>query len=145
MKTTLFGNEDLKHLLHNQAIALVGDATGLPASAVPGNLYISLHTSSPGAAGNQGTNEASYTGYARVAVPRNNSNWLIEDNTATNMNTILFGINTGDTQTITHVGIGTSPTGEGKLLFYRDLVTPVEITAAVIPEFLPGNIDISSN
>lgn len=41
--------------------ALVGDAAGLQNSAAAGSLYLSLHTSSPAEAGNQSTNEISYS------------------------------------------------------------------------------------
>ena len=41
--------------------ANIGDAAGLQNSAAAGNLYLSLHTSSPGEGGTQATNEISYT------------------------------------------------------------------------------------
>ena len=37
-------------------------------SSVAGSLYVSLHTADPGVGGGQNTNEATYSGYARVAV-----------------------------------------------------------------------------
>lgn len=53
---------DLLELIFNNVDwANIGDATGLPGSAVAGSLYISLHTASPGEGGDQTTNEASYT------------------------------------------------------------------------------------
>lgn len=42
----------VNHILKNTAAANVGDASGLQPSSTAGNLYIALHTSSPGAAGN---------------------------------------------------------------------------------------------
>src|SRR5882762_5387367 len=60
----------LTHLFTNGSITLVGDATGLPASATVGSLYLSLHTADPGVTGDQTTSEATYTSYARVAVAR---------------------------------------------------------------------------
>lgn len=51
----------LKLLLNNTTWAGVGDATGLVGSTSAGNVYLSLHTSSPGETGNQSTNEISYT------------------------------------------------------------------------------------
>lgn len=48
-------------LFNNTDWANVGDAAGLQNSAAAGSLYLSLHTSSPAEAGNQSTNEISYT------------------------------------------------------------------------------------
>ena len=57
--------------------ANVGDATGLRGSTVAGSYYLALHTADPGEAGNQGTNEVTYTGYARVAVARSGSGFSV--------------------------------------------------------------------
>lgn len=54
----------------------VGDTAGLQNSAAAGSFYISLHTASP-AGGNQQTSEATYTGYARVAVARSAGGWTV--------------------------------------------------------------------
>lgn len=39
--------------------------------------YVSLHTGDPGEAGDQTTNEATYAGYARVAVARDSGGWTV--------------------------------------------------------------------
>ena len=59
--TTAAATLFLDHLLNNTNWANVGDATGLLASGADGNLYLSLHTASPGQTGNQATSEVSYT------------------------------------------------------------------------------------
>lgn len=46
---------------NNTDWANVGDAGGLQNSATAGSVFLSLHTSSPAEAGNQSTNEISYT------------------------------------------------------------------------------------
>lgn len=51
----------LNHFFANANWANVGDATGLLAASTAGNLYLSLHTSSPGEGGNQTTNEIAYS------------------------------------------------------------------------------------
>jgi hypothetical protein len=67
----------LKLLFQNLDFANIGDAGGLQNSATAGNLYVSLHTADPGAAGNQTTNECAYTSYARVAVERSATGWTV--------------------------------------------------------------------
>jgi hypothetical protein len=59
--TTAAANAFLLLLLDNIDWANVGDPSGLQNSATAGFLYLSLHTSDPGEAGNQATNEISYT------------------------------------------------------------------------------------
>jgi len=54
----------------NTGHANIGDATGLRPSTVAGSMYLGLHTADPGVGGTQATNEITYTGYTRVAVPR---------------------------------------------------------------------------
>lgn len=136
----------LRHIFTNQAIAGLGDATGLPPSAAAGNLYISLHTANP-AGGDQTTNEADYGGYSRVAVVRSAAGWEIDAGTrvATNNNSILFPACTTGSDTITHVGIGTSASGAGKLMFHSPLNAPasLEVTVGIAPKFDPDGLEIS--
>lgn len=66
----------LKLYFQNVDHANVGDAAGLQNSAAAGNIYVSLHTADP-AGGNQTTNEATYTGYDRVAIVRGAGTWTV--------------------------------------------------------------------
>jgi hypothetical protein len=126
---------DLLNLIFlNTAATLIGDAGGLLPSATTGSLYISLHTASPAEAGNQTTNEATYTSYARVAVPRNGSNWTVTGNQASADNSIDFPEATGGSNTLTHFGIGTATSGAGKLLFYGALSGSLAVSANVTPK-----------
>lgn len=83
------------------------------------NFYISLHNADPGEAGNQSTNETAYSNYTRIAVARNSGGFSVAGNSpavVSNVAAINFpqcGV-TGDT--ITHFGIGLSPSGAGTLL-----------------------------
>ena len=72
--TNSFESEVLRHILLNEAIADIGDAGGLLPSAVDGDVFICLLTGDPGEAGDI-TNEASWGGYAKVAVPRGAAGW----------------------------------------------------------------------
>lgn len=87
-------------------------------------LYISLHTADP-TAGNQTTSEATYTGYTRVSILRNVSDW--DDYLTTGvMNAVLktFGTNSGSGQTVTFFGIGTASTGAGNLILVGSVNSP---------------------
>jgi hypothetical protein len=112
MTTTSFVTALLQHIFQNANVALVGDATGLRGSTAAGNLYISLHTADPGRGGNQTTSEATYTGYARLAIVRTSGGWAVSGNQASNAAIATFAQCTGGSNTITHFGIGTDPTGQ---------------------------------
>lgn len=131
----------LNLLFNNAAFAGVGDAGGLQPSAAAGSLYVSLHTADPGEAGDQTTNEISYTGYARVAVARSSAGWTITGNSVSPAAVISFPRSTGGTGgTITHVGIGTAASGAGKLL-YSGAASPTQLVAnGVLPEVGTGTV-----
>lgn len=123
-KGNTFENDLLKLIFQATAIANIADN----ASASPlTNLYVSLHTSDPGEAGDQTTNEVTYTSYARVAVARSGAGWTITANSVSPAATVSFPAGTGGSGTATHVGVGTSLSGAGKLL-YSGTVTPNIVT-----------------
>lgn len=128
-KSNTFENELLLLLFNNTTIVdLVGDlssgTTGdLRGSASAGNFHVSLHTSDPGEAGSQNTNEIAYTSYARVAVARSSSGWTVSGNTVNPTSAITFPTGTGGSGTATHWGVGTASSGAGILLF-KGTITP---------------------
>jgi hypothetical protein len=112
---------------------LVFKSTG-PAWSADANFYISLHTSDPGEAGDQSTNEAGYSSYARVAVSRS-TGFSVSGNVASNLATITFPAATGGSSTVTHFGIGTSSSGAGRLLFAGALTGSLAVTSGIAPQF----------
>ena len=134
--STEAANALLNHVLNNLAWANVGDTTGLPAGTA-GSLYVSLHTASPGAGGNQTSNEAGYTGYARIAVARDNTWWTVASAAATNAKAITFGQSSTGPETETYIGIGTASSGTGHLLFFG-LITSPAAGLVVNPNITPS-------
>lgn len=107
------------------------------------DLYVSLHTSDPGEAGSQTTNEIGYTSYARVAVARSGSGWTVTGNSVSPAANIEFPAGTGGSGTATHFGVGTLSSGAGVLLYSGTVtpnivcgsgITPVLTTASSIVE-----------
>lgn len=127
----------------NVALTLIGDAAGLLPSAVAGSLYVSAHTADPGEGGTQTTSEATYTGYARAAVARSGSGWVRSGSVVNNVGTVSLGTNSGAQQTITHLGIGASAAGAGKLILRLSLSTPVLVTTSMALQFLENEIAIN--
>jgi hypothetical protein len=126
----------------------IGD-DGLKGSTTAGSLYLTLHTSDPGEAGTQTTNEVAtspgaYVNYARVAVARDNTEWPESPaGKVSNGNVITFptaGAASGGN--VTHFGIGTSASGAGNLLYYGPLTAPLAISNGVVPQFAAGTLTV---
>lgn len=133
-KSNSFENSLLLLVFNNTNIANVGDATGLRGSSTAGSLYLSLHTSDPGEAGDQTTNEIGYTSYARVAVARASGagGFTVSGNAATLTDALTsFPAGSGGSGTATHFGIGTASSSTGVLL-YSGTVTPNIVTGSGI-------------
>jgi hypothetical protein len=125
-------------LFLNTDWANIGDAAGLQNSATAGSFYISLHTADPGEAGNQSTSEASYTGYARVAVARTAGGWTRTVSTIANTALVQFAQCTGGSSIVTHFGIGTDSSGAGNLLLKGALTSSLSISNGIQPQFAAG-------
>lgn len=126
----------------NIDFATIGDAAGLQNSAAAGNFYIALHSADPGETGNQSTNEISYTGYARVAVPRTGSGWSRTGSTISNVAAIAFGQCTAGTVTARYFSIGTEASGSTLLLWSAALNIDLLITPPLRPEFAAGTLTV---
>lgn len=137
-KSNAFENALLLLIFNNDAIALIGDASGLQPSASDGSLYLSLHTADPGEAGNQTTNEAAYTSYARKAVARTTGGWTVSGNQASLAANQDFVTATGGSETETYFGVGASSSGSG-LLLYSGTVSPnIVVSNGVTPQLTTG-------
>lgn len=135
-KSDTFENDLMQLIFNNVAIANIGDAGGIRASATAGQLWWALYTADPGEAGTAITNETAYTGYARVAANRASGagGFTVSGNSVSPPANIDFGECTASPGgPITHFGIVSTSSGAGKLL-YSGTVTPnVTMAAGVIP------------
>ena len=106
-------------------------------------LFVSLHTADPTAAGTQTSNEAAYTGYARVAVARTSGGWSISNETISNVAAINFPACTGGSETETFVGVGTVTSGAGVLLWAGPLTAGLAVSNGITPSFAIGALTIT--
>ncbi len=105
------------------------------------NLYVSLHTSSPGATGSQNTNEAAYAGpYARVAVARTSGGWTVTANSVSPAGTVIFPACSGGTETETYAGIGSASSGAGNLFYFGPISPTIAVANGVTPELTTSSI-----
>lgn len=132
-------------LFNNTDWANVGDAAGLQNSATAGSFYVALHSSDPGDAGSQTTNEISYTGYARVAVARSGAGFTVAGANVSNAATVQFGECTAGSATATHFSVGLASAGAGDILYSGSLSASRSISAGITPLFnagaLQGTVD----
>lgn len=130
-KSKTFENDLLRLIFNGTPIPNLADNA---ATAPLTSLFVALHTADPGETGSQSTNEVAYTGYARVAVARTPSGWVVTGNSVRPATNIEFGEMTGGTPgTATHASIGTAATGAGKIL-YRGALTPtIAYNLGVVP------------
>lgn len=133
-------NDLLLLVFQNTNAANIGDATGLRGSSTAGNLFISLHTSDPGEAGNQSTNEIAYTSYARVQLARTSGNFTVTGNAVAFAANVDFPAGTGGSGTATHFGIGVATSGSTKLLYKGALSPSIVCGNGVTPRINAGTV-----
>lgn len=139
-KTNSWENGLLQLVFENTNFANVGDATGLRGSSTAGSFYFSLHTSDPGEAGDQTTNEIAYTSYARVAVARSTSGWTVTGNAVALDANVTFPAGTGGSGTATHWGLGTASSGAGVLLYKGAISPSIVCGSGVTPQLTAGTV-----
>lgn len=135
MLNSTFANDLIKLIFQANAIAGIADNAS---SGALTSLYISLHTGDPGAAGTQSSNEANYTGYARVALVRSAVGWTVSANVVSPAARIEFGEMTGGTEQLaTWFAVGTAASGTGKILVRGRLSPDIQCRIGVIPAIKP--------
>lgn len=141
--TNVFENGLLSLTFENANYANVGDATGLRGSSTAGVFYISLHTSSPGEAGSQNTNETSYTNYVRVSVARSTAGWTVASGTADNDSVITFATGGASGATLTDFGVGSDSSAAGNLFLFGALTASLAVSSGITPSFAAGALDVT--
>lgn len=112
------------------------------------NLYISLHTADPTDAGNEGSSEATYTGYARVAVARTAGGWTVSGTSpsqAVNAAVINFAACTAGSNTLTYFAIGVGASGTTNYLYSGALTAALAVSAGITPSFASGSLQITED
>jgi hypothetical protein len=93
----------------------------------------SLHTSSPGDAGNQTTNEIGYTSYVRKTNVRTGSGWSVTGGVASPVANQDFAAGTGGSGTATHMGLGRDSTSTGRLFMYGAISPNIVCGSGITP------------
>jgi hypothetical protein len=144
-KSNSFENSLLLLLFNNVDIANIGDAAGLQNSSTAGNFYLALHTADPGEAGDQTTNECTYTSYARVGVARTAGGWTVSGNSVSNTALVQFPECTGGSETITHVSVGMLSSGASVILYSGALTASRSVSSGIQPQFAASALTITED
>lgn len=122
--------DDLLKLIFNATP--IADLADNDATSPATTLSVALHTSDPGEAGTQATNETAYTGYARQTVARTTGGWTVSIGSVSPVANIDFPECTAAPGgPITHFSVGT---GVANKLLYSGPVTPnITMATGVIP------------
>lgn len=102
--------------------------------------YVSLHTATPGAGGNQTTNEATFGSYARVAVTANTGFSAAASGSTSNTGLIQFPECTSGSNTVTFVAIGTAASGAGQILYFGALTSSRDISTGIQAQFAVSSL-----
>lgn len=135
-KSSTFDNQLLLLIFNGTAITGLAQNNASPIT----NLYLSLHTASPGVGGNQTTNEAAYTGYARVALARSSSNWTVTGASVSPNATVNFPAATGGSETETYMAVGTASTGTGEILYFGAISPTIAVANGVTPQLTTSTV-----
>ena len=140
-KSTLTCNSILALIFNATAWADIAQNDG---SGPLTDLYLSLHTATPGVGNNQTTNETAYTNYVRIAVERTTSGWDVPDSGATANAALAQFAQCGVTgATITHVAIGTASSGAGTVLYAGALSSSLAVANGIQPQFAAGALTVT--
>lgn len=147
-KTNSFETDFLKLIFNNDGIANIGDATGLIASTLDGDLWVRLCDTSTCDDSTLGT-EVTYTGYVAggISVARTTGGWTVSGNNVTNVAAITYGYCSGGTDTGRFFEIWKTQGGtlDTDRLFWGQLTSDIAIATGVTPTFAAGALDVNED
>ena len=121
---------------------LMGQFLNGVAYSWPATVYLALFTVQP--SGGTGGTEANYTGYARLAITVNTTNFSAVTTAGVVKNAVVqtFGTNTGTAQTVVGYGLFDAATG-GNLLTDNTLTTSQTVNNGASPSFAVDSLTLT--
>lgn len=138
-KSNTYENDLLSLLL--QAVTITNVATNVSSSSPIVDIWASLHTADPTDSGTQGSGEANYSGYTRIAVTRSTAGFVVSSGSASPVAAIAFPeAASTTTMTLTHCAFGQASATTGGKIFYSGTISPnIAIGAGVTPRLTTGS------
>lgn len=113
-----------------------------PAYRAGANNYLALFSADPGEAASLAA-EATYTGYARVAIAKASS-WTGTSSPFTNTNLIQFPACSGGTTAVTHFAVVDTASGAVNMMISGTLSATLSVANGIQPQFAPASLSISA-
>ena len=113
-----------------------------PAYRAGANNYLALFTADPGETASLAA-EATYTGYARVAIAKASS-WTGTSSPFTNTNLIQLGACTAGTNALTHFAIVDTASGAVSMMISGALSATLNVSQGIQPQMAPGSLSIAA-
>ena len=114
-----------------------------PSYRVGATQYLALFTADPGETASLAA-EASYTGYARVALTKG-TDWTDGGSTFTNAALIQFGACTAGTNALTHFAVVDTASGAVAQMISGSLSATLNVSAGIQPQFAAGQLSIGAD
>ena len=108
------------------------------------SLYIALHTADPTASGTQISNEATYTNYTRIDIPKA-TGWTDNGTNFTNALLRQFPQCGASGNTVTHVSVGIANSGSGQILYSGQLNSSLAVANLIQPQFSQNALTITES
>lgn len=121
------------NLAETSVLEQIFEGVALPWDA-NSDLYIALYTADPGEAGTAITNEATYGGYARIALARA-TDFTVSGNQVSNANLEQFVACSSGSNIITYAAVVTSASGAGTIIVRALLNSAITVSTGVQPQF----------
>lgn len=113
-----------------------------PAYRAGATQYLALFSADPGETGSLAA-EATYTGYARVALTKATA-WTDGGSSFSNANLIQFGACTAGTTAATHFAVVDTVSGAVSQMISGALSATLNVSAGIQPQFQAGSLSISA-
>ena len=113
-----------------------------PAYRAGATQYLALFSADPGETGSLAA-EATYTGYARVALTKATA-WTDGGSSFSNANLIQFGACTAGTTAATHFAVVDTVSGAVAQMISGALSATLNVSAGIQPQFQAGSLSITA-
>ena len=113
-----------------------------PAYRAGATQYLALFSADPGETGSLAA-EATYTGYARVALTKATA-WTDGGSSFSNANLIQFGACTAGTTAVTHFAVVDTASGAVAQMISGALSATLNVSAGIQPQFQAGSLSITA-
>lgn len=135
-KGTTYAGNLLALFFNATTITGVAQNAGSPIT----NVFVELHTASPGAGGNQQSNEAAYGGYGRQAIARTSVGWTVTGASVSPAVNIVFTIASSGSETETYASCGTLTSGTGLLCYAGPISPSIAVSTGITPTLTTSSV-----